>query len=103
MNRRRKLRLAKHRPRLIRTLRCQLGLHNPPHDKAFTCMGAVFIGGPCTHCTDGTARELSFIGNAWDFPGVNKSAVPRRFVLSPLALAEAMQQRGLTYIGDYPA
>lgn len=84
-------------------LRCVLGLHNPPHSKAFTCMGAVFIGGPCTCCDDETVRQRSFIGNSWDFPGVNESTEPNHFVISAPKLVTALEQRGLAYIGDFPA
>ncbi len=89
--------------KLWQKLRCVLGFHNPPRDKAFTCMGAVFIGGPCTCCSDEVVRQRKFIGNAWDFPGVNTSTEPNRFMISLPKLIEVMQQRGFIYIGDYPA
>jgi hypothetical protein len=89
---------------MFRKLRCRLGLHNPPTDKAFSCMGGVFVGGPCTQCNDPIVRENRFLGNAWDFGGsTEKDEGTAVLQVSPAGLLEALQQRGLTYIGDYPA
>ena len=89
---------------MIQALRCWLGLHNPPSDKAFTCMGAVFVGGPCTRCNDPVTREKRFIGNAWDFGGSTDEGEDVIVLnVSPTCLLEALRQRGLTYIGDFPA
>ncbi len=85
-------------------IRCKLGWQNPPKDEAFTCMGAVFIGGPCTRCSDETARERRFLGNAWDFGGslsVGEDVIV--LTASPANLLKALQERGLSYIGNYPA
>ena len=58
---------ARNRPQLLRRLRCILGEHNPPYDRAFDEYGAVNIGGACTNCPDQVDRIIVFIGNYWDF------------------------------------
>ena len=69
---RRSVRRAMSRRDGLRRIRCALGRHNPPHDKWFMDWGAVMIGGVCTACGDTTVREVTWIGNAWDFFGAGK-------------------------------
>jgi len=100
-----KLWSARHRPAPLRATRCLSGKHNPPAAKAFSCMGAVFAGGPCTRCGDEEARVVCWIGNAWDFPDVanhyetDEGGV--EITVSSLALSLVLNSLGFTYIGDF--
>ena len=69
---RRKVQSAMKRGKISRRVRCAIGVHNAPHDKWFNEMGAVIIGGTCSACSDQTLRELTWIGNSWDFKGAGK-------------------------------
>jgi len=89
---------------MLKRLRCWIGVHNPPTNTAFTCMGAVFIGGPCTCCADGVPRERKFIGNTWEFGGsVQETEDLVSYKVSASGLLEALHERGLFYLGDFPA
>lgn len=63
-----KVRRAKKRGKLLRLLRCKLKLHNPPWNEAFEEYGSIMIGGACTNCDDEFLREVTWIGDVWDFP-----------------------------------
>lgn len=84
-------------------LLCKIGLHSPPHDMAYSSMGAIFAGGPCTRCNDPTIREWAFIGNAWDFPdGIVEECDNAIFLQCPPAesIADLLAKRGITYTGS---
>jgi hypothetical protein len=99
-----KIWLARNRPGVWQTLRCYAGRHSPSPYTAFTCMGAICVGGPCLNCGDGVAREICWIGNVWDFPEVMAdSSGGQTSTVAVDALTARLEEFGLTYIGDYPA
>ncbi len=58
---------AQKRSRVAKFIRCKIGWHNPPADCYFEEMGSVVVGGPCTRCDDEMFREVTWIGDVWDF------------------------------------
>lgn len=62
-----KVRRAKKRGRLLRVIRCKMNLHNPPWNEAFEEYGSIMIGGACTNCDDEFLRDVTWIGDVWDF------------------------------------
>ena|SRR3990167_4928184 len=68
-----KVRVATRRPKIVRAVRCKLGLHNPPYDQFFEEYGSIMIGGVCTRCNDEALREVVWIGDVWDFMGKDMS------------------------------
>lgn len=62
-----KIRRAQKRSKLVRYIRCKIGWHNPPYNRFFEEYGSVMVGGPCTRCDDDMYREVTWIGDVWDF------------------------------------
>lgn len=65
---RHKINRAKKRGKVARWVRCKIGWHNPPWNEPVDDMGAIMIGGTCTRCPDPEWREVTWLGNIWDFP-----------------------------------
>lgn len=62
-----KVRAARRRPRVVQTIRCKLGMHNPPYDQMFEEYASIMVGGKCTRCNDDVVREIVWIGDVWRF------------------------------------